>query len=57
LYCFQYDPSAARYSATILRIVRLGGIATMLMMVAGFFIFRRRDIRSPLSGRTEQGAH
>jgi protein SCO1 len=57
LYCFQYDPSAARYSATILRIVRLGGIATMLVMVAGFFIFRRRDVRSPLSGRTEQGAH
>ena len=29
LYCFQYDPSTARYSATILRIVRLGGIATI----------------------------
>jgi protein SCO1/2 len=56
LYCFQYDPSAARYSATVLRIVRLGGIATMLIMVAGFFIFRRRDTRPALSGRTEQGA-
>jgi len=57
LYCFQYDPSAARYSATILRIVRLGGIATMLVMVAGFFIFRRRDVRPSLGSRTEQGAH
>jgi protein SCO1/2 len=57
LYCFEYDPSTARYSATILRIIRLGGIATILAMVAGFLIFRRRDIRPALDGRTEQGAH
>ncbi len=57
LYCFEYDPSTARYSATILRIVRLGGIATIVVMVAGFLIFRRRDVRPALSGRTEQGAH
>jgi protein SCO1 len=57
LYCFEYDPSAARYSATILRIVRLGGIATILVLVAGFLIFRRRDVRPALNGRAEQGAH
>jgi len=57
LYCFQYDPSTARYSATILRIVRLGGIATMLVMVAGFLIFRRRDVHAAFRRRTEQGAH
>jgi protein SCO1/2 len=54
LYCFQYDPSAARYSTTILRVVRLGGIATILVMVAGILIFRRRDARA--LGGTEQGA-
>jgi protein SCO1 len=61
LYCFQYDPSTARYSAMILRVIRLGGIATMLVMVAGFFIFRRRDIRPTIADRTApytgQGAH
>jgi protein SCO1 len=57
LYCFHYDPSSARYSATILRIVRLGGIATIVLMVAGFLIFRRRDVRPALRGRAEQGAH
>jgi protein SCO1/2 len=64
LYCFEYDPSTARYSATILRIVRLGGLLTILTIVAGILIFRRRDARAsnsnvhpPLSGRTEQGAH
>jgi protein SCO1/2 len=64
LYCFQYDPSTARYSATILRIVRLGGLLTIFAMVLGFVIFRRRDLhppdtnlRPPLGGRAKQGAH
>lgn len=64
LYCFQYDPSTARYSATVLRIIRLGGILTIALMVIGFVIFRRRDaaqrdpkLRAGLSGHTEQGAH
>ncbi len=63
LYCFQYDPSTARYSATILSIVRLGGILTIFAIVAGIAIFRRRDLhppdansRPPFGGRTEQGA-
>jgi protein SCO1/2 len=57
LYCFQYDPSTARYSATILRIVRLGGIATILAFVAGIVIFRRREVRTAMNRGTEQGAH
>jgi protein SCO1/2 len=64
LYCFEYDPSTARYSATILRIIRLGGILTILTIVVGILIFRRRDLhasgpklRPPFSGRSEQGAH
>jgi protein SCO1/2 len=43
LYCFQYDPSSARYSATILRIIRIGGLFTIFTIVAGILIFRRRD--------------
>ena len=64
LYCFQYDPSTARYSATILRILRLGGVLTIFTIVAGILIFRRRDTHAPdpklrplFSGRSEQGAH
>src|SRR6202045_2583086 len=64
LYCFQYDPSTARYSATILRILRLGGVLTIFTIVAGILIFRRRDVRAasatsrpPLHGGSEQGAH
>lgn len=55
LYCFQYDPSTARYSATILRIMRLAGILTILLIVGGILIFRHRDHHHGDSGL--QGAH
>jgi protein SCO1/2 len=64
LYCYQYDPSTATYSTSILKIIRLGGVLTILCIVGGILIFRRRDIRlqraklgQPLSGITERGAH
>src|SRR5256885_13602535 len=46
LFCYQYDPSTATYSTAILRIIRLGGILTILCTVGGILIFRRRDARS-----------
>ena len=55
LFCYQYDPTSARYSASILKIVRLGGVLTILVMVAGMLIFRRRDIAAARA--KFQGAH
>ena len=63
LFCFQYDPETARYSATILKVIRLGGVLTIFSIVAGILIFRRKDVRAasatsrPPQGGTEQGAH
>jgi protein SCO1/2 len=55
LFCYQYDPTSARYSASILKIIRLAGVLTILGLVAGMLIFRRRDIAA---ARTKlQGAH
>jgi len=51
LFCFQYDPSSATYSTAILRIVRVAGLLTVLGIVAGILVFRRRDLSAP------QGAH
>jgi protein SCO1/2 len=61
LFCYQYDPTKARYSATILTVIRMGGVVTLFCMALGFVIFRRREHR----GRNEdssrdspmQGAH
>jgi protein SCO1 len=62
LFCFQYDPETARYSASILKIVRLGGVLTVAGFLTAILIFRRRDLRassrnSRLPGESPQGAH
>jgi protein SCO1 len=64
LFCYHYDPSAAKYSASILKIIRLGGVLTILCIVGGIWISRRREtsaaagnLRPPLSGGLERGAH
>lgn len=45
LYCYQYDPSTGRYSLSILRVVRVGGIATMAALGAiAAWATRRRKL-------------
>jgi protein SCO1 len=50
LFCYQYDPTKGRYSATILSVIRMGGVVTLLCMAIGFVIFRRRDHRAGGNG-------
>jgi protein SCO1/2 len=47
LFCYQYDPTRARYSATVLTVIRMGGVVTLLCMAIGFVIFRRREHHGP----------
>ena len=47
LFCYQYDPTRARYSATVLTVIRMGGVVTLLCMAIGFVIFRRREHHAP----------
>jgi len=62
LFCYHYDPSTATYSASILKIIRLGGVLTILCLVGGILISRRREtlaarnLRQPLSGGLQRGA-
>lgn len=55
LFCYHYDPSSATYSASILRIIRLGGILTVLFIVGGIWISRRREVRAAHTNL--EGAH
>ena len=64
LFCYQYDPSTATYSAAILKIVRLGGMLTILCIVGGILIFRRRETAQSANRRAQtigdfhgRGAH
>lgn len=64
LYCFHYDPASAKYSASILKIIRFGGVLTILCILGGILIFRRREnpavannVRQPVPARPERGAH
>jgi protein SCO1 len=62
LFCYQYDPTKARYSATVLTVIRMGGVVTLFCMALGFVIFRRREHRLDASGNSSaglpsQGAH
>jgi len=62
LFCYQYDPTKARYSATVLTVIRMGGVVTLLCMAIGFVIFRRRDAHTGNRGNSAassptQGAH
>lgn len=56
LFCFQYDPATAHYSATVLRIVRLGGILTIFALIGAILVFRRRERAAHMNLR-HQGAH
>ena len=45
LYCYHYDPSAGRYSVLILRVLRLAGVATMVILGGFMFVMFRRDVQ------------
>ena len=42
LFCYRYDPSSARYSTSILKIIRLGGVLTIVCIVG-----RHSDFPAP----------
>ncbi|HWA98645.1 MAG TPA: SCO family protein [Pirellulales bacterium] len=45
LFCFHYEPTEGRYGTAVLRFVRIGGVLSMLGLVALVGLLRRRDPR------------
>jgi protein SCO1/2 len=45
LYCYHYDPKLARYSAAVLKMVRLGGVAVVVLLSSFLAVMWRRDRR------------
>jgi protein SCO1/2 len=43
LYCYRYDPTRGRYAASVLRLVRLGGLLTVLALGSFILMSLRRE--------------
>jgi protein SCO1/2 len=44
LYCYHYDPMTGKYGALVMRMVRIGGILTMVVL-GGFIVLSVRRER------------
>ncbi len=47
LYCYHYDPAKGRYGAVAMAIMRLGGVATVLILGGFMVVMWRRDSHAP----------
>ena len=60
LYCFHYDPAAGKYAATVMGLVRLGGVAAVLALSTFLLVMWRRDrkrdsnVQAPPPGRPSE---
>ena len=50
LYCYHYDPATGKYGLAILRVMRVGGVVTVLGLGAMIFVFWRRNKRKTVDG-------
>lgn len=51
LFCYHYDPATGKYGASVLRLVRLGGIVTILAFLSFLTVSLRRERRSKFAQR------
>ncbi len=42
LYCYHYDPASGKYGAVVMNMMRLGGAAMLIAIIAMFIVFRVR---------------
>jgi protein SCO1/2 len=50
LYCYHYDPAKGRYGAVAMNVLRLAGVATILVLGTFIFVSLRRDFVQPRLG-------
>lgn len=42
LYCYHYDPASGKYGASIMKVMRIAGVATLLGIIAMMLLLRNR---------------
>ena len=55
LFCFHYDPAEGKYGAAVMRIVRAGGVLTLLLVVTALVWLFRRGPRPQVGRRSRSG--
>jgi protein SCO1/2 len=53
LFCFHYDPQTQRYAPAAVRIMKAGGLATVLLVGGLLAVYWRREARQPKAGKSE----
>jgi protein SCO1/2 len=56
LYCFHYDPSAGKYTASVMTFIRAGGVLTILVVGGFVWLLARRHRRAGLQSEAAAGA-
>jgi protein SCO1/2 len=54
LYCYHYDPAAGRYGAVVMNMVRVGGVAAVLVLTVFLLLMWRRDRRRDAAAMPSQ---
>jgi protein SCO1 len=52
LYCYHYDPTTGHYGAIAMRVLRISGVVTVLLLGGFIITMARRDVRA---GRQNRG--
>jgi protein SCO1/2 len=43
LFCYHYDAESGRYGPAAMRLMQLGGLVTVVVLVGGIWVLRRRE--------------
>ena len=54
LFCFHYDPATGKYGLLILRVIRLAGAATVLVLATFMIVMLWREKHARLPGAEAQ---
>ena len=55
LYCYHYDPATGKYGLAIMRVLRIGGVLTVIGMGVLFSIFRFHNRRALVNNNRNKG--
>ena len=53
LYCYHYDPATGKYGAAVMGVMRIAGVATLLTIIAMFFLLKPRKRQQVTRGATQ----